>query len=139
MTRLEVPHVPGAFLLTDILTQAECRAILGAAEAVGFRPDQPAGEKEGASVLAHNLYWLADPGFIKTFTDRFLHLVPQSIDGGEVTGINARFRGELSLSFTERLIADAERAAQSTATFLEQSTDLTSTVLGLRVESIRSL
>ncbi|GAA6009687.1 uncharacterized protein JCM10292_003891 [Rhodotorula paludigena] len=89
--RHEVPHVPGAFLLTDVLSSDECRSILAHAEAVGFRPDQPIGE-EGASVLAHNLYWLADKPFLETFCARFLHLCPQRIDGKQVRGINARFR-----------------------------------------------
>ncbi|ORY83589.1 hypothetical protein BCR35DRAFT_303477 [Leucosporidium creatinivorum] len=90
--RIEVPHVPGAFLLTDVLSREECRSILAHAEAVGFKPDQPVGDEGGASVLAHNLYWLADRTFLDTFCSRFLHLVPQVIDGGKVTGINARFR-----------------------------------------------
>ena len=96
--RFDVPHVPGAFLLTDVLSPAECRSILAHAEAVGFRPDQPVDGDQ--SVLAHNLYWLADTPFLDTFCARFLHLCPQLIDGKRVRGINARFRGaSLSLSF----------------------------------------
>ncbi|BGP51913.1 hypothetical protein JCM10450v2_007873 [Rhodotorula kratochvilovae] len=77
--RCEVPHVPGAFLLTDVLSQDECRSILAHAEAVEFRPDQPIDGDQ--SVLAHNLYWLADKPFLETFCARFLHLCPQLIDG----------------------------------------------------------
>ncbi|GAA5944826.1 hypothetical protein JCM3775_007320 [Rhodotorula graminis] len=88
--RLDVPHVPGAFLLTNVLSPAECRSILAHAEAVGFRPDQPVDGDQ--SVLAHNLYWLADKPFLDTFCARFLHLCPQLIDGKRVRGINARFR-----------------------------------------------
>ncbi|GAA6039419.1 hypothetical protein JCM8097_002848 [Rhodosporidiobolus ruineniae] len=89
--RVEAPYVPGAFMLEDLLTQDECRSIIAHAEAVGFKPDHPLGEEQ-ASVLAHNLYWLADRTFLDTFCARFLHLCPQTIDGGRVTGINARFR-----------------------------------------------
>ncbi|GAA5875068.1 hypothetical protein JCM3774_003419 [Rhodotorula dairenensis] len=88
--RFEVPHVPGAFLLTDVLSPDECRSILAHAEAVGFRPDQPIEGDQ--SVLAHNLYWLADLPFLDTFCQRFLHLCPQLIEGKRVRGINARFR-----------------------------------------------
>ncbi|BGP20042.1 hypothetical protein JCM10213_002076 [Rhodosporidiobolus nylandii] len=91
VTRVEAPHVPGGFMLTDVLSPEECRSIIGHAEAVGFKPDQPLGEEQ-TSVLAHNLYWLADREFLDVFCARFLHLVPQAIDGGRVTGINARFR-----------------------------------------------
>lgn len=109
---IPVPRVPGAFLLTDVLSISECRSILASAEAVGFVPDQPVGD-QGASVLAHvrliplictspvlrfiaqNLYWLADESFLSTFCSRFLHLVPQVLNGGKVTGLNARFRGKI--------------------------------------------
>ncbi|GAA5846791.1 hypothetical protein JCM11251_006158, partial [Rhodosporidiobolus azoricus] len=91
--RIEVPHVPGAFMLADVLSKDECQSILAHAEAVGFKPDEPVGETgQMASVLAHNLYWLADRTFLDTFCSRFLHLCPQVIGGGKVTGINARFR-----------------------------------------------
>lgn len=89
--RFDVPHVPGAFLLTDVLSPDECRSILAHAEAVGFRPDQPIEGDQ--SVLAHNLYWLADLPFLDTFCKRFLHLCPPLMDGRPVRGINARFRG----------------------------------------------
>lgn len=94
--RFDVPHVPGAFLLTDVLSQDECQSILAHAEAVGFHPDQPVDGDQ--SVLAHNLYWLADVPFLNTFCERFLHLCPQLIDGRRVRGINARFRGGSSKS-----------------------------------------
>lgn len=47
-----VPHVPGAFLLADVLTGEECRSIVSSAESVGFKPDKPVGEA-GASILAN--------------------------------------------------------------------------------------
>ncbi|MBZ6370547.1 MAG: hypothetical protein LBE44_01195 [Microbacterium hominis] len=95
--RFDVPHVPGAFLLTDVLSPDECRSILAHAEAVGFRPDQPIEGDQ--SVLAHNLYWLADLPFLDTFCKRFLHLCPPLMDGRPVRGINARFRGESLVLF----------------------------------------
>lgn len=91
-TRHDVPHIPGAFLLADLLSLDECRRIIGAAEAVGFAPDKPLTAEVGGSVLAHNLYWLADEPFMQSLYKRFLHLVPQQVDGGRVTGLNRRFR-----------------------------------------------
>ncbi|GAA5991836.1 hypothetical protein JCM11641_002120 [Rhodosporidiobolus odoratus] len=91
VTRVEAPHLPGAFLLTDVLSREEATNIIAHTEALGFKPDQPLGEEQ-ASVLAHNVYWLADSDFISLFCARFLHLCPQVVDGGRVTGINARFR-----------------------------------------------
>ncbi|KAL8290348.1 hypothetical protein RQP46_002606 [Phenoliferia psychrophenolica] len=92
VTHHPVPSVPGAFLLADVLSLDECKSIIGAAEAVGFAPDQPVGDSEGASVLAHNLYWLADQSFLDTFWSRLAHLLPQEVSGGRVQGLNARFR-----------------------------------------------
>ncbi|KAK4703728.1 hypothetical protein P7C70_g2489, partial [Phenoliferia sp. Uapishka_3] len=91
VTKHQVPSVPGAFLLADVLTLEECKKIIGSAESVGFVPDLPVGE-EGASVLAHNLYWLADEPFLATFWSRISHLLPQEVAGGKVQGLNARFR-----------------------------------------------
>src|SRR4051812_14024343 len=39
--RIDMPHVPGAFLLKDVLTRNECLQMISAAEAVGFTPDVP--------------------------------------------------------------------------------------------------
>lgn len=91
MTRHEVPNVPGAFLLADVLSRDECRSIVAAAEAVGFAPDKPVGES-GSSILAHNLYWLADSELMATLWSRIVQSLPTDISGGKVTGLNARFR-----------------------------------------------
>ncbi|GAA6061272.1 hypothetical protein JCM10212_000713 [Sporobolomyces blumeae] len=93
-TSVPIPGVDGAMMLTDVLSLSECREILASTESVGFHPDQPiAGTAEHSqSVLAHNLYWLADEGFLDKFVKRFLHLVPPEIHGGKVKGINPRFR-----------------------------------------------
>ncbi|SCV73955.1 BQ2448_6385 [Microbotryum intermedium] len=90
VTRAEVPNVPGAFILLDILSPDECKTILAGAESVGFSPDRPLGPQ--TSVLAHNLYWLADKEFMRWLDSRVLHLLPPEIDGGKLVGVNARFR-----------------------------------------------
>jgi len=92
--RHDVPDLPGAFLLTDVLSHTEARAMVRAAEAVGLEKDKPAGGSaiEMESILAENMIWLADPEFLSTVFARIGHLLPQVMDGGEVTGLNARFR-----------------------------------------------
>lgn len=93
-TRHDLPGVPGAFIINDALEVAECESLVKAAEAVGLMPDEPvAGSAtQLSSVLAHNLIWLADPTFITTLYNRLVHLLPQTVHGGAVKGINSRFR-----------------------------------------------
>lgn len=92
--RHDLPGVPGAFIVNDALEPSECAALVKAAEAVGLLPDEPiAGSAtQLSSVLAHNLIWLADTEFISTLYQRIVHLLPQTVHGGAVNGINARFR-----------------------------------------------
>jgi len=93
-TRHELPGVPGAFIINDTLEVAECEALVNAAETVGLIPDEPmAGSAtQLSSVLAHNLIWLADITFITTLYERVRPLLPQTMHGGAVKGINSRFR-----------------------------------------------
>jgi hypothetical protein len=93
-TRQDVPYVPGAFLLTSILSPAECASIVTATSALGFLPDQPVGGSavELSSVLASNVYWLADKEFLDVLWSRVLPFLPPVIAGKEVRGLNARFR-----------------------------------------------
>lgn len=42
VTKHEVPFAPGAFMLTGLLSQAECKRFIQASEEVGFVPDEPA-------------------------------------------------------------------------------------------------
>ncbi|KIJ96923.1 hypothetical protein K443DRAFT_270604 [Laccaria amethystina LaAM-08-1] len=92
--RHELPGVPGAFIINDVFESSECESLVKAAEKVGLLPDEPiAGSAvQLASVLAHNLIWLADTEFIGTFYNRIVNLLPQTIHGGAVKGTNARFR-----------------------------------------------
>jgi len=42
VTKHEVPFAPGAFMLTGLLSRAECTRFIQASEEVGFVPDEPA-------------------------------------------------------------------------------------------------
>jgi hypothetical protein len=43
LTRLEVSFAPGAFLLQNVLSKAECAQLIAASEALGYTADEPAG------------------------------------------------------------------------------------------------
>ncbi|KAJ3159320.1 hypothetical protein HDU86_001924 [Geranomyces michiganensis] len=105
VTRHDVPNVPGCFMLTDVLTPDQCTSILHAAETVGFTPDAPivGAAAEQTSVLAHNLFWLADSDLLDEIFTRCAPHLPQtlsSVSSGtaaaaapvKLRGINARWR-----------------------------------------------
>jgi hypothetical protein len=114
---MDVPGVPGAFLVLDVFTPEECLQIVQAASAIGFEKDQAAegsallktsvctfsclswGASDLGQILARNFVWLADENFLSHFYSQILPFVPpaapMSVDGnggGKVRGINARFR-----------------------------------------------
>lgn len=82
--RHDVPDVPGAFLMTDILSPSECRRIIAAAEAIGYSPDAVLG--------IDCVQWLADPSMLDPIYERCRPLLPASIAGCALRGINARWR-----------------------------------------------
>jgi hypothetical protein len=86
-------RVPYIRLLRDLLSLEECRAIITAAESLGFTPDEPvwantvsstsveSGSRGsgGSSVLAHNVFWHADPEFMEMLEKRVMHLLPPTM------------------------------------------------------------
>ncbi|KAF9200807.1 hypothetical protein BGZ49_008947 [Haplosporangium sp. Z 27] len=93
--RIEMPHVPGAFLLKDVLTRNECSQMISAAESIGFTPDVPmvGSASESISVLAHNFFWMADDQLLGHIFDRCkAHFPETSGDGHGAVGINSRWR-----------------------------------------------
>ncbi|KAF9212342.1 hypothetical protein BGZ59_006891 [Podila verticillata] len=93
--RINMPRVPGAFLLKDVLTRKECHQMISAAEAIGFTPDVPivGTASESISVLAHNFFWMADDQLLKHIFDRCKpHFPETSGDGQGAVGINSRWR-----------------------------------------------
>ena len=89
-----VPHVPGAVLLANVLGADTCRRIVGAAETLGFAPDQAAAGSAAAqaSVLAHNFYWLADGAFADALLARVRPHLPPALAGRPLRALNRRFR-----------------------------------------------
>ncbi|KAJ3105116.1 hypothetical protein HDU96_008683 [Phlyctochytrium bullatum] len=102
-----VPTVPSAFMIRDLFSAHECSQMLRAVESVGFTADEPLEGPDGgalgvgASVLARNVFWLADSALMETIEDRIRGMMPEYLDcteeGGEVVrrvygGINPRWR-----------------------------------------------
>ena len=83
-TRYDVPGVPGAFVLCNILTEKECDYLVSAAEALKFTPDVVEG--------IDNLTMIADQHLVDVIYSRSNELMPPSIGGCSLSGINARFR-----------------------------------------------
>ncbi|KAJ3409658.1 hypothetical protein HDV05_004316 [Chytridiales sp. JEL 0842] len=79
----KVPHIRGAYLIRDLLSLQECRAIINASESLGFTPDEPVWSTNNGvvngSVLAHNVFWHADPEFMKVLEERVLDLLPPTM------------------------------------------------------------
>lgn len=90
--RSEVPGVPGAFAMTNVLTHAECLQMVAAAEAVGYVPDEPLNRGGGGATRASTFAWLADSSVIETLLRRCRPHLPAELGGGELAGINARLR-----------------------------------------------
>ncbi|KAB8226541.1 hypothetical protein BDV33DRAFT_162401 [Aspergillus novoparasiticus] len=86
------PAVPGLGLALNVLSPAECKAIIAAGESVNFLPDAPLREDGDMSILAHNFYWVVDTTFHDMLWARISSYVPQSINGRLARGINRRFR-----------------------------------------------
>ena len=97
-----VPSVPGAFVMTDILSPLECRYIIDTAEAIGFRADHPITEDKSTGI--DSCEWLASPGMVDSIFQRAKGLLPENMaeilnkkggvsgGAGKVCGINPRFR-----------------------------------------------
>lgn len=91
--RVDIPTLPGVFVIKNVLTPGECISMISAAETLGFTPDHPTGgtAKESQSVLAHNFFWLADPSLLDAIYQRCLPFLPPTMDGA-IAGLNSRWR-----------------------------------------------
>jgi hypothetical protein len=101
-SRLDVPGVPGAFVLPGVLSPHECDQVIAAAEASpsGYVPDEPlstAPAPDGFSSRAYSFVWLAETVARRMFERSRPHL-PGTLgcagSGARVSlsGLNARLR-----------------------------------------------
>ncbi|KAH7312650.1 hypothetical protein B0I35DRAFT_356206 [Stachybotrys elegans] len=86
------PSVPHLGLAKNVLSPAECKAIICAGEHVNFLPDAPLREDGDASILAHNFYWIVDTAFHDILWSRISPFLPATLEGRHARGINRRFR-----------------------------------------------
>ena len=83
--RFDVPGVPGAFVMTNIFSPAECLRLIDVAETLGFRPD--------AVDNIDNLVWFADETLLAPLFQRCRPLLPQTMGPHvHLKGLNARMR-----------------------------------------------
>eukprot|EP00935_MAST-01C_sp_MAST-1C-sp1_P000876 g876.t1 len=85
----QVPGVPGALLISNVLSPAECSQLMSLTNTMGYDEDAPVS-------LAHdirhneNCVWIADDEFLNRLLQRCGKHLPQI--GGGLAGINARCR-----------------------------------------------
>jgi len=92
--RRELAQVPGAFQLFNVLSKAECKALINISEQLGFLPDAPVSLPRS---VRHNdsVTWIVDEKTDGTLWQRIAHIMDdrQGIFGGDkAVAINARFR-----------------------------------------------
>jgi hypothetical protein len=83
-TCYRVPYIRGTYLLRDLLSLEECRAIITAAESWANTVSPTLVESTtrgsgGSSVLAHNVFWNVDPEFMEMLDKRVMHLLLPTI------------------------------------------------------------
>jgi hypothetical protein len=88
--RHEVAAVPGAFMLSDVLSVHEAHSLVRAAESAGYVPDVPMTDKK--SILAHNVVWVPSAAMMTELNRRVQKHLPAVLGGGELRGLNGRFR-----------------------------------------------
>ena len=105
--RIDVPGVPGAFVLTDVMSATECAQMVRCAEALRFRPDEPvrtkAADTSDVDAAAEagpyqtgidNVEWLLDEHLHDRIFSRVAAQLPALGAGAAkaATGINRRLR-----------------------------------------------
>jgi len=90
-TRADVPNVPGAFVLSNVLTPHECEQLLADSEAMGYCEDAPGSLGRD---IRHNesCTWIANVTITSPIYQRVARLLPPEVAGGAVVGINRPFR-----------------------------------------------
>ncbi|CAD7930689.1 unnamed protein product [Amoebophrya sp. A25] len=83
VTKEHVPGAPGVFLLSDVLTDAECKQLIAVSEAMGYCPDAPVSLSRDVR-QNDNCVWIADQNSLnKVVFHRCRDLLPEYVYGGE--------------------------------------------------------
>lgn len=83
-TRHDIPDIPGAMLLSGVLSPLECAQFIVAAERMGYTPDSVDG--------IDNVVWLGDVSLMAPLYERVRTLLPPMLEGHVLMGVNARLR-----------------------------------------------
>lgn len=90
--RIDLPQVPGAFQLLNVLTERECDQIVQISETLGYHEDAPVSLPRR---IRHNnnFNWVVDESIDGPIWDRCTDFFEtSSFCGAKPVGINARFR-----------------------------------------------
>ena len=90
MARLDIGLVPGAFQLTNILTEGECDQFVRITDTLGYHLDAPVSLPHS---VRHNtnLNWIVDESIDGPIWARCVSHFPEQL-GFQAMGLNARFR-----------------------------------------------
>ena len=88
--RHDVPHVPGAFVLTGVLSPAECAGLIKMVEWLGFEPDHPVGQP--APTPIGTCEWAVDEHVLGPLFARCRAHLPPRLGGHEPSGLNGHLR-----------------------------------------------
>jgi hypothetical protein len=91
VSRVDIPGVPGAFQLVNVLSEGECNQFLNVAEALGFHEDAPVSLPRN---IRHNnnLNWITHESVDGPIWNRCHMHFKEGMDGLRPLGLNARFR-----------------------------------------------
>jgi len=86
-----VEGVPGAFTLSNVLSDGECEALISLSEAMGYTPDAPVSL--GRNVRQNeNCVIIADTSLDGPIWQRVAQHMPPAVAGGRPMGLNRRWR-----------------------------------------------
>jgi len=88
--RHPVPGVPGAFVLSNVMSLAEIDMVRTLTEAIGYRPDLPLSSP--LDDRAQNVVLLATEEQNDALFARIREVLPQELGGDSLVGINRRWR-----------------------------------------------
>lgn len=89
--RVDIPEVPGAFQLMNVLSESEADRLVDTAESLGFHPDAPVSLPHD---VRHNdnLNWVVSEAVDGVLWERCGELLTDRVGEQVAVGINARFR-----------------------------------------------
>jgi hypothetical protein len=88
--RHPVPGVPGAFVLSNVLSISETASIRNLSEAIGYRPDVPLSSS--LDERSQNVVLLASDADNDALFARVKEFLPPELEGDRLLGLNRRWR-----------------------------------------------